>query len=559
MSAATLIPDPKCLRLECIVSGSQLITLIVTTIRPLAACPACGQASKRIHSRYERKVADLPWNGVAVCLRLRSRKFFCTNDLCTRAIFTERLPSVVARYARRTARLNEALRMIGYIAGGEAGARLAVVLGYSASPDTLLQRVRQASTVAHPTPRVLGVDDWAKRRGQSYGTILVDLERQCTIDLLPDREAETLTNWLKAHPGVEIVTRDRSRAYLEGITSGAPSAVQIADRWHLIKNLSEALERLLIRQHRLIREATNPVVELPQPAQLSQPEPQSQQIEEVQAARRFLPPRLDKGVSERRAHHLALFQEVIELKQQGLRCDEIARRVGKSVRTIRRWLAQGEYRERVRHRRRILDAHLPYIAQRWDEGCHNVMEVWRELVGRGYRGSYQSLINYLHRQPDVPCGAAPPSPVEPTLCAPVCQAKIRGLTATPSPRKTAWMMLKPEELEEEQRDMLDRLCNRSAEVKRAKDLALSFLRMVRQRQAERLDGWISEVKESRIPELESLADGLEQDKKAVEAALKYEWSNGPVEGHVNRLKLVKREMFGRAKLDLLKARVMKAA
>ena len=172
MNITTLIPDPESLRLECIASGTHLITLIVKTFRPQARCPSCGQPSKRIHSRYERRITDLPWNGIPVRLHLRTRKFFCTNDNCSRSIFTERLPQVVESYARSSLRFNDAVRMIGYIAGGEAGARLALELGYRVSPDTLLERVRKAPLQPPSALRILGVDDWAKRKGQSYGTIL---------------------------------------------------------------------------------------------------------------------------------------------------------------------------------------------------------------------------------------------------------------------------------------------------------------------------------------------------------------------------------------------------
>jgi transposase len=265
-----------------------------------------------------------------------------------------------------------------------------------------------------------------------------------------------------------------------------------------------------------------------------------------------------KEVMERREQHRSLYNEVIELNQKGLSTEEIGRRVGKSVRTIRRWLSLGEYRERVRHRRSSLDNYFPYLAQRLEEGCGNVMELWRALSERGYRGSYKSVSNYLHRQEELNRRLIRVSAIIEKRASPARQIRIKTLIPTPSPRKTAWMLLKPDDLEEAEKEMIANLLESSPEVRTAEGLAKSFLGIVRNRQGERLNGWIDKVRESGIPEMKSFADGLIQDRKAVEAALKYEWSNGRTEGSVNRLKLIKRQMYGRGKLDLLKARVMKA-
>src|SRR6266536_4584715 len=358
-----------------VVERDGSLVLVVEPTRVAVPCPRCGELSRRQHSWYERHPLDLPWRGKAVRMRVHSRRWFCDAATCSRRIFAERFDGALARYARRTNDGAELLATLALRAGGEGGARLARKAGVPTSPDTLLRILHSMSEGDNERgPRVLGVDDVALRRKQRrYGTLLIDLETHRPIDLLDDRTAEVFANWLRCHPGVEIIVGDRAGAYAEGGRQGAPDAIQVADRFHLSANAGAAVDEVLRSRRRHIEYV---VVAEPDRGQ-DGPTPTAPQPPPSQA---------QQELALRRTRRSARWDEVRAKRAAGYSIQRIAREMGMHRRTVRRYLATPEVpRNRPPEQPKpsgltsaTLQPYVEYLQGRWQAGCSNVAQLKRE-------------------------------------------------------------------------------------------------------------------------------------------------------------------------------------
>jgi transposase len=540
------------LRITQTVPTSSVLVLAIVSTAGSAACPRCGCQSDRVHSRYDRTIADLPCQDQPVVIRLTVRRFRCNTAGCPTTIFCERVPQLLDAFARSTSRLADAHRLIGFALGGEPGARLAEEIAIPTSPDTLLRRVKQYEGEPAPPPRYVGVDDWALRKGRRYGTILIDLERGRVLDILPGRDGSALTAWLKGHPGVEVITRDRWAAFAQAATEGAPQAHQVADRWHLLKNLREAVERLLGRLATQVREALTASPEVPPVADAvveSPTGPASPPAPDVQTRPPdgSTPPTAQTQQA-RQQERAERYERVRRLRAEGQSLRQIARATGLSVKCVIRYLRTDRCPDwnPGRQTPTQLDPFAGSIDAWIASGGHNAADLYRELKAQGCRASYDAVRRYLARRLG---SVGRPGPRVGPLSAPVVPAQ-------PSARKLSFEFIRrPEDRKAEEQSRLDQLRACEATVGEGLELAGEFAEMVRRRSELSLAEWLAKAEASSCAELRSFAAGLRPDEAAVAAALTEDWSNGPVEGQVNRLKLIKRSMYGRAGFQLLRARL----
>lgn len=560
MLPAGLLPHLDDLSVERVVIHDQNVTLVVAAREPSATCPRCAHRSERIHSRYQRTLLDLPIGPNTVALHVRVRRFRCAKQGCSQRIFAERFTELGQVRARRTHGQQAALEKIGLALGGAAGARLARRIGFPASRSTIIRFVRGASEPCTPTPRVLGVDDWARRRGQTYGTVLVDLERRRPVDLLPERTAEALTNWLAEHPGVEIIARDRAGAYADGARRGAPNAIQVADRFHLAMNVGEALERVLARKHSDLKAAAARVDQLMAAAESEQMTATVNPPSPLPAAPEQLT-RQKQLKQARRARRLERYEAAIALYEQGWSQRAISRELGIGKNTAKRHIRAGEFPEQAVRKAKpsILAPYEPYLRARWTDGCHNAHSLWEEIRGQGFVGSAPLVRQFVARWRPSPgrSGKAPRrNATAQTPPIPPVRRPIHML----SPRQARWLLLHDvDDLRTEDRLYREQLLEGDEELRSARSLTEEFGRIVRVRDRLALEPWLGQAEHSGVGEFRQFALVLRRDLGAVEAALTYDWSNGQTEGQINRLKMLKRQMYGRASLGLLRRRFLCAA
>ena len=539
---------PGCAIDHILVNESSL-TIQAHSTAITASCPNCAQLSSSVHTYYTRSPQDLPIAAKIVRLQLKVRRFRCHNSSCAKRTFSERLPDLLQPYAQKTERFITALYHTAQALGGAAAARLLLLLQLPTSATTLLRIIRRLFSQATVTPRVVGVDDWAKRKGTTYGTILVDLERHQVIDLLPDRTAETVEQWLKEHPGIEVVTRDRSTEYARGVTNGAPQAQQVADRWHLLLNLRQMLERLVSQFYQRLK--LLPVIK-------------AVSGEEKIGAKResFRRTESERAVSQAsRAKRLARYQEVQQRKQNGQNIRQIALAMKLTRITVRLYYYAEEFPERNARRPlpSILDPFLPYLEQRLQEGCENASQLWREIQEKGYPGTRRQVSRWVQIHRTKPSPSSRKDTLTTGSTPPVAETTPLNKCANdplPSTKQLAWLLvLAPEGLSTEEKAVLQRI-QQDSEVETVYRLAQQFGNLIRQHQSDQLDLWLEACAQSGVGNLRTFAEGIRRDYEAVSACLKTSYSNGQTEGQVNRLKCLKRQMYGRANLDLLKIRVL---
>lgn len=536
-----LFPQFASVRVLSVEAGEGGVAFTVRSVEPYASCPQCSAMSSRTHGGYLRSLVDAPVAGRRVRIAVAVRRFRCENDDCRAVTFAEQISGLTRPFARFTPAAREQLSVIALALAGRAGARASTRLGLAVAKDTLIRLLRALPISAVGTVRELGIDDFALRKGHVYGTILIDMATHQPVDVLPDREAETVAAWLREHPGTEVVCRDRSGAYAQAAATAAPEAIQVADRFHLWKNLCEAVGKTVRSHHSCLREPlpTSDEPE-PQPEPARVPEPEAPPLAPVPTGR------LVTRTRER-------FELVHARLEAGCSLSAISRELNLDRHTVRRFARAARVEELLaaaENRPSILDGYTETIGHLWNGGLDDAAQITTRIRDLGYTGGARTVQRYLaaFRTPGTSRSHPGPSRRPAPSTAPI-----------PKPSKISrWLLSHPEHLDADETEQLAELLPRCGHLERLSAHVRSFAAIMTGLRGTEITAWITAAEGEDLPHLASFATGLRRDLDAVTNGLSLPYSSGAVEGNVNRIKTLKRGMYGRARFDLLRARVLLA-
>ncbi|WP_435875136.1 ISL3 family transposase [Nonomuraea fuscirosea] len=469
------------------------------------ACPGCGAETARVHGYHQRCVADVPIDARRVLVVVRIRRLLCPTRGCCQT-FREQVPEVLERYQRRTPRLTSQIGAVVRELAGRAGKRALSALAVRLSRHTALRLLLRLPLPPPRIPRVLGVDDFALRRRHRYATVLIDAETRERIDVLPGRTADVLEAWLRAHPGVQIVCRDGSGAYAEAIRRALPDAIQVADRWHLWHNFSEAVTKEVAGHSACWAKAGPPIKD-----------------------------------GKRAQTTRERWQQIHDLLSKGVGLLECARRLNLGLNTVKRYarVPEPERLQRApQYRPTLVDTYRDHLRRRRAEDpAVPVLHLFNEIKALGYPGSFNLLYRYI------------------------TQGRVEADRLPISPRRLARLLLtRPDNLKDEHRRLLDDLITTCPEMIDLAELVRGFADLLRPREdnADRLEAWIATARAADLPHLHAFIRGLDQDRDAVRAAVTLPFHNGGTEGVNTKTKRIMRQMHGRAGFTLLRHRILLA-
>jgi transposase len=548
MLLALLFPQLAGLQVRRIEDTGDAVVISASCIASPQCCPACGSVSSRVHGGYSRTVADGAAGGRPVLIILRVLRFLCLDPSCPKVTFAVQEDGLTSRYCRRSVPLTGMLTGFGLELAGRAGSRLAARLGIAAHPSTILRLVaglpeREAATA----PEILGIDDFALRKGHVYGTVLVNMDTGDVVDMLPDREAATVEAWLKEHPGTAVICRDRAGAYAEAASAGAPDAIQVADRWHLWHNLAGYAEKTASR-HRACLLAAGREAQDGDDQQEGEGEGEGEGLPggSCPDQENQLPPDgfLDAHGRERRlvTRTRERYADIRARLDAGQSQAAISRDTGLTAKTVRRFARAESIDEllvKAVTRESKLDEFKPYLCQRWNDGVRDAAVLHAELREWGWTGSVKTVRRYVAPFRKTALPAEPPPAVP----------KTRQITRL--------LLTRPDHLQPGEQAQLADIRAQCPHLDSLVGHIGAFAEMMANLTgAADLDAWLAAVEADDQPELHSFATGVRNDKEAVINGLTLPCSSGRVEGIVNKVKMIKRQMYGRAGFALLRRRVI---